>query len=483
MKRRRPSGFARRTARVSFTAALGAGVVSACLAPPGDDASAEGPLGTSQAAVLCTAGNCTSSTSCQKSTCSTCPLDLCDTYGCYDSNLPCTVGTCSIANCNTASFDGPVSYPWHANTFCRNENSQVVTCRAWYDSGAVDCQNACTATSSCASTNLCRNTNGQTISCSVWGTCDQGTCASLCGGFVVRNCSSACTAGGNLATTCGQMGYACVGGINEPPPPCSQCTTKSSCNQQCSNGASTSTCGVFTCAPSCASCTWSSAPDTLCQNGAAVSTCGVAGRSTKPVVATVALSSGSRRLVQGYDGGHNENFCSQKDTLSSNCPLGGSTFDGLQLIPDPNGAWAVGNSNLPTRDNVTVRAIEGPYQAFASPFKWEWREGTTNDWTYRAYDLVSVRFRDVSAATSYTGNITFYWDEDDGVGDDDFNWAAPMGQYLSGCLSNAAAPNTWSTYATGQFLSNVSGHYLCDSRGCGDGEYEVRYDVRCTWHY
>jgi hypothetical protein len=214
-------------------------------------------------------------------------------------------------------------------------------------------------------------------------------------------------------------------------------------------------------------------------NGAYLSTCGVSGRSTRPLgYVRVVLSSGSRRLVQGTDGGHESDFCGVKDTPAANCQVV-SEFDGLQLRPDPSGAWSSSGA-LPPLNAVSVRPIEGPYQKFHSDGKWEWKEGTTNDWTSRRYDLVDLTFKGVSGGASYGGTVTIHWDEDDGLNDDDFNWRAPIGQYLTYCL-NQAPVRQWHTLSTGQVVSNQAGRFLCDSRGCSHGEYEVRYDVKCYW--
>ena len=295
----------------------------------------------------------------------------------------------------------------------------------------------------------------------------------------------------------------CGGSIEEPPPPssapacASSCTADSPCDRECSVDGLRSFCGNHGVCESCADkCTWTSSPAKLCLANATVSKCGVSGRSSAPVAVDIFLPSGRRALKQGTDGGHVEPFCSNIDQASMPCTPT-EMFDGLQLVPDPSGAWA-SSSDLPAvaPGGVVVKAIEGPHMAQIVPFKWEWREGADPvEYTYRRYDLVTASFPSVTNIGNVTGKMTFYWDEDEGwrPDADDFNWTAPMGDYINTCLAGATTP--WTRYgdvSAARSISNTYGplgpgfpspHGLCDSRGCTDGEYAVEFNVACRFHY
>ena len=407
--------------------------------PPPDDPPPDDPPPEEPQDPACSATLCTASASCQNTACD---------GGCYDRGFACSVGTCSLYSCDTASFSGQSAYPWRADTFCTDAATQAVTtCRAWTDAGGADCESFCSAASSCSDFNRCVDgATGQRSSCRAFGECDLGACATTCS--PASNCAQPCVAGGGLGTTCGAMGLTCDAGI------------------------------------ACSACTWNSAPATQCTVGGSLSTCGQSGRSTRPVAGLVmSLSSGKRRLVHGWDGGHHSLFCPTKDAPLYACYAPYVSFDGLQLRPDPSGAHSP-PSGLPPVTRVAVNAVNGPYQK-SGDGKWEWKEGTTGDWTHRRYDLVQLDFGafDARAAFPNTGHIWIHWDEDDGLNDDDFDWMAPISVHLAACLANARAPGVWTTVDTDRVVSNHWNGYLCDSRGCEDGEYEVRYDVQCSWRY
>ena len=299
------------------------------------------------------------------------------------------------------------------------------------------------------------------------------------------------------ATSCST----CGGTIDPPPPPSSaptctsSCTASTPCGQECSVNGYRSYCGTYGVCESCAEkCAWTSAPSKLCLAGTQVSQCGVAGRSSAPVAVDIFLPSGRRALKQGHDGGHVESFCGNIDQATMPCTPT-EMFDGLQLIPDPSGAWAKSSElPAPAPGGVVVKAVEGPHMAQSAPFKWEWREGADPvEYTYRRYDLVTASFPSVTNIGNVAGSMTFYWDEDDAAGDDDFDWTAPMGEFINTCLANATTP--WVRYgdtSEARSISNKDGplgpgfpspHGLCDSRDCTDGEYAVEFNVACRFHY
>jgi hypothetical protein len=234
----------------------------------------------------------------------------------------------------------------------------------------------------------------------------------------------------------------------------------------------------------CSACTWESHPDQQCNANGAPSTCGLSGRSNNPVRVAFMLESGARQLVSGTDGGHYEDYCTIKDWEWDACSEADkSAGDGLQLRPDPSGAWAVGNPDLPTIGDIGITAIEGPYQL--ENYKWEWQEHLWGEWTYRRSDLVYLLFENVHGAQSYAGNMTFYWDEDDAIGDDDYNWTGSIGPWLTDCLAGATEPNVYYTSLADQQIANTPTGYFCADGGsdCDAGKYDVRFDVICRFEY
>jgi hypothetical protein len=116
---------------------------------------------------------------------------------------------------------------------------------------ATPCATYCQSGSTCNANNLCVGTDTSVLSCDDFGVCDRGNCgdANHCGSLQYNECSETCTAAGGIATTCGNMGYACVNGvITLPPMACTSCTSNSYFGQQCMNGTTSTTCkgfGVF----------------------------------------------------------------------------------------------------------------------------------------------------------------------------------------------------------------------------------------------
>jgi hypothetical protein len=120
------------------------------------------------------------------------------------------------------------------------------------------CAVSCTSASSCSPSNACASDSGtQRLTCSSYGVCDRGTCGDYCTGGTlgaIRQCSAACTAGGAIATTCGAMGYSCIGdlvtGGGGSPLTCSRCSAASKCSQICSDATgANSTCERYDCTP------------------------------------------------------------------------------------------------------------------------------------------------------------------------------------------------------------------------------------------
>lgn len=115
--------------------------------------------------------------------------------------------------------------------------SQLAEIEAW----TVKPCSTCTPTSSCASTNRCL-LNGTVSTCLAAGVCDKGQCSATCDPLV-STCTTPCTAGGNLPTTCGAMRFPCLSLASCA----STCTAASACYTPCERDYRSSTCATQVC--------------------------------------------------------------------------------------------------------------------------------------------------------------------------------------------------------------------------------------------
>jgi hypothetical protein len=197
------------------------------------------------------------------------------------------------------------------------------------------------------------------------------------------------------------------------------------------------------------------------------------------------FTSPRRRNVQGKDGGHNERYCDAIDQFYRRC-IGGSTkwhMDGLQLVPEK---LVLLYGNVAARADSKIRnAIEGPYQLKSG--KWEWRDDRFNEWTRRSIILLDMYYDGIIWDGSTTHASSYYsvrWEElDPGTGNDDFDWTVNFIPYVEACFKAAPEPNRIYKVSTDNVIRNTNdpNRFFCDSRGCRDGEYEVRFDVTCSW--
>lgn len=228
----------------------------------------------------------------------------------------------------------------------------------------------------------------------------------------------------------------------------------------------------------CSACTWTTNPNTKCVAGTFLATCGIAGRSSKPVGRVeIDLITTKRRLVQGTDGGHKDDFCAFQDLPAANCHQF-TSFDGLQLRADLSVPW-VASDSLPI-SYASIGSVDGPYQKKGGG-KWEWKEGLS-EWTYRRYPLVQVAFENVNGNGAFQdAQFIVNWEEADFWDPDIYTWDSPIPRYLRQCL-DSGPPAVRRTIATNEVVSNTAGRLLCENRSCSRGEYEVVYDVECAWY-
>ncbi|CAN5708492.1 hypothetical protein BH09MYX1_BH09MYX1_02010 [soil metagenome] len=177
-----------------------------------------------------------------------------------DCSVTQLLGGCPSALVHRKLFDTPCSVyagPYAGEASC-DEPVRTSTCGLENRPYLAPCALSCTGSSSCGSSNYCASDNGtERLTCSSYGVCDRGTCGAFCSGGTlgaVRQCSATCTAGGGVATTCGALGYYCIGdlvtGGGGTPLTCAMCSAATKCSQTCTdaNGAN-STCEKYDCTP------------------------------------------------------------------------------------------------------------------------------------------------------------------------------------------------------------------------------------------
>ena len=254
----------------------------------------------------------------------------------------------------------------------------------------------------------------------------------------------------------------------------------------------------------CTSCTWGTAAGAQCFQGVAETTCGPASntRSNAPVTLDISLMSSKRRVLHAADAGLDESYCANADQETLPCTPAVAT-DGLLLEEDGDRSTIVPYANnFPTIDFVYTKArdIDGPHRTINGPLRWAFLEGEVGAYTFRTTEIGYVLLTNVRGATSYFGKLRFLWDEYDTLNTDDFNWDAPLDQWINNCMATAGAANTWwyPAGATGaQRVDNGGGGggapgtgVLCQSENgsafglCNHkGWFEIDFDHRCFWHY
>jgi hypothetical protein len=214
---------------------------------------------------------------------------------------------------------------------------------------------------------------------------------------------------------------------------------------------------------------------------------------------TVYWRSYHRAMPKGDDKGHCSEFCAQKDVPYNQC-FSFWGLDGLGLLPEK-----VVRKGGPYALSIRNGWIQGPYQSPPSnQGKWEWPETTPQSgitgscaWWYsgRDHDWTS-RPTDVLEATFFVGNwngsswanpdYELFWDEDDGIGNDDLDFRVTPSQ--PGVVSLGRAVETCLDYGSqGQrfTLHRDAVLMLCENRNltdrCDDHLFEIWFDVQCRW--